>query len=107
MAHPLLALWATPRTVSTAFERMMIEPGDHLVVDEPFSGPYYFGPHQRSDRYAVEPGEPDGDEVASRLLDVASSQAVFVKDMAYHAAPWVGAPFLERATSTFLIRDPA
>jgi ATP-binding cassette subfamily C protein len=28
-------LWATPRTVSTAFERMMIERGDLLVLDEP------------------------------------------------------------------------
>jgi hypothetical protein len=49
----VLALWATPRTVSTAFERMMIERGDHLVLDEPWSRAYYFGPDRRSDRFEL------------------------------------------------------
>ena len=49
----MLALWATPRTVSTAFERMMIERGDHLVLDEPWSRAYYFGPERVSDRYGL------------------------------------------------------
>ena len=32
----ILALWAVPRSTSTAFERMMRERGDFWVVDEPF-----------------------------------------------------------------------
>ncbi len=47
----MLALWATPRTVSTAFERMMIERGDHTVVNEPWSRCYYYGPSRRSERF--------------------------------------------------------
>jgi hypothetical protein len=100
-------LWATPRTVSTAFERMIIERGDHEVVDEPFSVPYYFGPDRRSTRFAAEAGAPDGPEVIDQLVARAATAAVFVKDMAYHAAPWVDPTFLERGTHTFLIRDPA
>jgi hypothetical protein len=103
----LLALWATPRTVSTAFERMMIERGDHQVVDEPFSVPYYLGPSQCSDRFAVEPGVDDAEQVVATLLAAAESGPVFVKDMPYHAEPWVDADFLGRATSTFLVRDPS
>lgn len=107
MRHRLLALWATPRTVSTAFERMMIERGDHLVLDEPYSVPYYAGPHQRSTRFPVEAGAPDGPDVTRALLADAERQPVFVKDMAYQALPWVDDELLRRATSTFLVRDPA
>ncbi len=49
----MLVLWATPRTVSTAFERMIIERGDHLVLDEPWSRAYYFGPERHSDRFEL------------------------------------------------------
>jgi hypothetical protein len=107
VSNRLLVLWATPRTVSTAFERMMIERGDHHVVDEPFSVPYYVGPSQRSDRFAVEPGVADPEHVVAELLAAAERAPVFVKDMAYHAEPWVDADFLGLATNTFLVRDPA
>nr|MDT0661512.1 hypothetical protein [Micromonospora sp. DSM 115978] len=37
MSTPLVALWAVPRSRSTAFLRMLIERGDLAVVHEPFS----------------------------------------------------------------------
>lgn len=50
----ILALWTHPRSLSSAFARMMSQ---HHAVDlkfEPFLKPYYFGPHRRSTRHAEE-----------------------------------------------------
>jgi hypothetical protein len=102
----MLALWATPRTVSTAFERMMIERGDHLVLDEPWSRAYYFGPDRRSDRYPLTFPESTYAAVEAGVLAAGANSAVFVKDMAYHAAPGVTDDALASMTHTFLIRDP-
>ena len=38
---PILALWAVPRSTSTAFERMMRQRGDHDCVHEPFGEVWY------------------------------------------------------------------
>jgi hypothetical protein len=43
-----IALWATPRSASTAFDKMLRTRGDREVLTEPFSIPYYDGPEQRS-----------------------------------------------------------
>ena len=102
----MLALWATPRTVSTAFERMMIERDDHLVLDEPWSRAYYFGPDRRSDRYPLTFPESTYAAVESGVLAAGSTSPVFVKDMAYHAAPGITDEALASMTHTFLIRDP-
>jgi hypothetical protein len=105
--HPILVLWAVPRAVSTAFERMMIERGDHVVFDEPFSRHYYFGPERVSDRYTeVLPNSRPADILAA-LTAAAEEQPVFVKDMAYHAAGFATADLLGQFVNTFLIRDPA
>jgi len=102
----MLALWATPRTVSTAFERMMIERGDHLVLDEPWSRAYYFGPQRRSDRFELTFAESTYAAVEDGVLAAGSNGPVFVKDMAYHAAPGISDDALRAMTHTFLIRDP-
>ena len=103
---PVLAVWATPRTVSTAFERMMIERGDHLVLDEPWSRAYYFGPERRSDRYPLTFPESTYDAVEAGVLAAGRTSTVFVKDMAYHAAPGISDGALGAMTHTFLVRDP-
>ena len=102
----ILALWATPRTVSTAFERMMIERGDHLVLDEPWSRAYYFGPDRRSDRYDLTFPEATYPAVEEGVVRAGESEPVFVKDMAYHAAPAISDEALEAMTHTCLIREP-
>ena len=102
----MLALWATPRTVSTAFERMMIQRGDHLVLDEPWSRAYYFGPSRRSDRYPLTFPESTYAAVETGVLAAGSASPAFVKDMAYHAAPGITDDALAAMTNTFLIRDP-
>jgi hypothetical protein len=102
-----IALWAVPRSISTAFERVFVERGDFKVFHEPFSASYYYSVERRSDRYADE--EPKEEyayaEVLARLL-APDQKPVFLKDMAYHATGLMGRDFAARFTNTFLIRDP-
>jgi len=104
---PILALWAVPRAVSTAFERMMIERGDHVVFDEPFSRHYYFGPEKRSTRFEDVLPDSRPDEIIAALEAAAAEAPVFVKDMAYHVDAIASPDLLGRFVNTFLIRDPA
>ena len=46
-----VALWAVPRSISTAFERVFVERGDFEVFHEPFSA-YYYSTERQSDRFA-------------------------------------------------------
>jgi hypothetical protein len=105
-AHPIVVLWTTPRSRSTAFERMMIERGAHDVVDEPFSARYYLSTEQRSTRYPRHEPSATATAVAEGLLRRAERGPVFVKEMAYHV---LGAPTPLPATDvthTFLVREP-
>lgn len=99
-------LWAVPRSASTAFERMVIERGDHDVLDEPYSGAYYHGPERVSDRYPL--SEPDAtvEAITADIVDRAERGPVFVKDMAYHPARDLPAVLDHPWRSSFLIRDP-
>jgi hypothetical protein len=102
----LVAVWAVPRSASTAFERSVAQRGDLEVVSEPFSAAYYDGPQARSSRFA--PTAPDATfaAVRARLLSAAASRPTFVKDMAYQVLPAADAELVERTRHTFLVRDP-
>lgn len=103
-----IALWSTPRSSSTAFDRMMRERGDHRVFTEPFSTAYYDGPDRRSSRFTHVPnGGPSYAEVWSEVLDAAKREPVFIKEMPHHLGPHLHVDSLERFRNGFLIRDPA
>lgn len=105
----LLALWGAPRTVSTAFERMMRERGDHEVFFEPFAAHYYFSEDRRSSRFddTVQPQvEHDFDAILERLVGIAQEQPVFVKDMAYHVIDRADDEFLSHFQHSFIVRHP-
>lgn len=105
----VLALWSAPRTVSTAFERMMRERGDHQVVFEPFSAHYYFSARRRSARFDGEltpRPEHDFDAILADLLERTRRGPVFIKDMAYHVIDRADDGFLARFRHTFIIRHP-
>jgi hypothetical protein len=105
----VLVLWGAPRTVSTAFERMMRERGDHEVHFEPFAAHYYFSSERRSTRFdgEVEPrGEHHLDAVLADLRRRAADRPVFVKDMAYHVAAHADESFLASFAHTFIVRHP-
>ena len=105
-AHPVWVLWAVPRSASTAFERMMIERGDHEVLDEPYSGAYYHGPERISDRFPLSEPEATIGTITDGVNTLADDRPVFVKDMAYHPADDLGALLDEPWQWSFLIRDP-
>jgi hypothetical protein len=107
MAHEIIFLWTVPRSVSTSFERMMSERGDHTVLDEPFSRSYYYGPDRRSDRYDETIVRSSSEEIIAEIERAALERPVFVKDMAYHAADVLGPELLQRFTNCFLVRHPA
>lgn len=98
-------LLATPRSASTAFERMMIERGDHTVITEPFSLPYYYAPDRVSDRYAGQEA-PERSYPATFQMLGRAPQPVFFKDMAHHLGPFLTPEVLARWRCSFLIRDP-
>jgi Sulfotransferase domain len=102
-----VALWAVPRSVSTAFERVFVERGDFKVFHEPFSASYYYSRERRSDRYAdVEPkAEYDPQNVLARILE-RTQEPVFFKDMAYHVSGFMTREFVSEFRNTFIVRDP-
>ncbi|ACY18218.1 hypothetical protein [Haliangium ochraceum] len=117
-----IALWTTPRAISTAFERAFMQRDDTRVVHEPFSGPYYFGPERVSARYREQPVDPaqtyaavadalrgsSESPVAAAIAEASagSGPVLFLKDMAYFLAGRMDAALLGDFQHTFLIRDP-
>lgn len=107
--NPILVLWATPRSTSTAFEWMMRMRGDMICFHEPFGEAWYNGPEARAPRLADRPPpNPDltFDAVLGRLRSAARDKPVFAKDMAYHTDHLWTDEFLMTFTHSFIIRDP-
>jgi sulfate adenylyltransferase len=102
-----VALWAVPRSISTAFERVFVERDDFEVLHEPFSASYYYGEDRLSDRFGdAEPrAEYNYDSVVEDIFRP-REQRVFLKDMAYHARRLVSPEFASRFVNTFIVRDP-
>ncbi|MGC7102995.1 sulfotransferase family protein [Amycolatopsis lurida] len=98
----LVYLWGPPRSLSTAFVRMMLERGDFTVVHEPFSSIVVAG-------YTVLGREKFSDphQFYRRLHDLAVDTPVFVKETTEYRYSFVDdREFLSRGTHTFIIRDP-
>lgn len=105
-----LCLWAAPRTVSTAFDKMMRERQDHKVFTEPFSYAWYFGPERLSPRYSLEyPCKTFSSVLASirKTTRPPSSLPVFVKEMPYQLGPLLRPDVLLSFHGSLLIRHPA
>jgi hypothetical protein len=102
-----IALWAVPRSISTAFERVFVERDDFEVFHEPFGDSYYYSEDRLSDRYSnVEPeAQYNYRNVLASILGPCQKR-VFVKDMAYHAKPLIDREFVSHFANTFIIRDP-
>jgi hypothetical protein len=108
MANPKpIALWAVPRSLSTAFERVFVERDDLEILHEPFSASYYYGEDRLSNRYSdVEPeAKHNYQSVLAEVLKPRQKR-VFLKDMAYQAKGVMGPEFISNFVNTFIIRDP-
>ena len=82
MDNRMLALWATPRSTSTAFEWMMRQRGDFRCLHEPFGVPYYRGADRRTTRFDENPQDMSI-TYASTWQDVQREHRkgrVFIKD---------------------------
>ncbi|WP_135501917.1 hypothetical protein [Roseovarius aestuariivivens] len=107
--HKILALWAHPRSMSTATERVMRERGDLACLHEPFMYDYYVG-HGR-DFPGFEPAKDHPTDYAgirAMLRQAAEKGPVFFKDMAFYVVPRMldDPVFMAEITHTFLVRSP-
>lgn len=109
--YQIIALWTYPRTISTAFERVMIERGDLKVFHEPFSYLYYVheGESAISQEFVDQAHPRTYPDIKEMILEAAEKGPVYFKDMAAHCFdPLIrDEAFIARMHNTFLIRDPA
>ena len=108
--HPVIILWAHPRSMSTAIERIMRERGDFDCLHEPFLHYYYL---ERSSKplphFDSEQNHPTSyADTRDMILQRAEDTPVFAKDMSYYVVPEIlqDAEFCARVRHCFLIRDP-
>lgn len=105
------ALWCHPRSVSTAFERLMRERGDLDVLHEPFMYFHYSArPGGLFPDFQPAPGHPTTYAGIRRMiLSRSRAQPVFFKDMAYYVDSDLpqDPDFAGAMTHAFLVRDPA
>jgi hypothetical protein len=109
--NAIIALWTHPRSISTAFERVMMERGDFQILHEPFSYLYYVHKDEATiDQQYVDPTHPTDYTGIKALIETsAQNQSVFFKDMCAHGYEYLKDDdnFLQKMNNTFLIRDPA
>ena len=108
--HKIVALWAVPRSTSTAFEWMMRQRGDLDCLHEPFGEAWYQGEDPLWPRFTegakTTPGltlESVWDDIRAR----AEQGPVFLKDFPHYINHMWDPDFLSNFTHAFLIRDPA
>lgn len=101
--NKLIFLWCVPRSVSTAFEKMMACSGMFEVIGEPFIDTYK---HSLLSESHFRQASNQFERQYLELMAKSDNGAVFTKDMAYHAEPFISDALIEAATHTFLIRDP-
>jgi len=106
----IIALWAVPRSTSTAFEWMMRQRGDLDCLHEPFGEAGYQGEDPLWPRFRAGEKTTKGLSVESVWQDIqdrAAKQPVFLKDFPHYINHIWTPEFLSHFTHAFLIRDPA
>ena len=108
--HKIVALWAVPRSTSTAFEWMMRQRGDLDCLHEPFGEAWYQGEDPLWPRFQEDDKTTAGltlDSVWDDIKAKAEQGPVFIKDFPHYINHMWDAEFLSHFTHAFLIRDPA
>ena len=108
--HKIVALWAVPRSTSTAFEWMMRQRGDLDCLHEPFGEAWYQGEDPLWPRFTEGEKTTPGltlESVWEDLKTRAAHAPVFIKDFPHYINHMWNPAFLENFTHAFLIRDPA
>ena len=104
----IVVLWTAPRCVSTAFEKTFYQRRDAATVHEPFLDVYYYSRWRRSDRMGQDSNRLDyGTAGVIERIKSSTAPVVFIKEMAYHALPYIEREFLNAPlVNTFLVRNP-
>lgn len=108
--HKIIALWAVPRSTSTAFEWMMRQRGDLDCLHEPFGEAWYQGEDPLWPRFSEGDKTTPGltlESVWEDLQTRADKGPVFIKDFPHYINHLWDPDFLAHFTHAFLIRDPA
>ena len=108
--NKILALWAVPRSTSTAFEWMMRQRGDMACLHEPFGEAWYQGEDPLWPRLTADSLRTPGltlESVWQKLLAMAAEGAVFSKDFPHYIDHMWSPEMLRHFNHSFLIRDPA
>jgi hypothetical protein len=100
----LIAMWAAPRSRSTAFFRYMLEHGGLVALHEPFDNIADHGSTAVNGHLV-----PDPEELITTLRGLAGTATVFFKETTdrRHHAVLADQRFLTEARHSFLIRAPA
>lgn len=107
--HKIVALWAVPRSTSTAFEWMMRQRGDMDCLHEPFGEAWYQGEDPLWHRFKPGDVTTPGLTLESVWEDIqrrAEIGPVFLKDFPHYINHMWTKEFLGHFTHAFLIRDP-
>jgi len=108
--NKILALWAVPRSTSTAFEWMMRQRGDLVCLHEPYGEAWYQGESPLWPRVKEDSLRTPGltlDTVTDTLLKKARTESVFIKDFPHYIDHMWTDELLENFNHSFLIRHPA
>lgn len=106
----ILALWAVPRSTSTAFEWMMRQRGDLTCLHEPYGEAWYQGENPLWPRFREGDIRTPGltlESVTEKLFELAASESVFIKDFPHYIDHMWSDELLSRFNHSFLIRHPA
>ncbi len=106
----IIALWAVPRSTSTAFEWMMRVRGDMTCFHEPFGEVWYQGESPDWPRLGPDSVRTPGLTYQSAWATVRAATArgpVFIKDFPHYLDALWSDEFFDCFTHSFLIRDPA
>ena len=108
--HKIVALWAVPRSTSTAFEWMMRQRGDIACLHEPFGEAWYQGETPLWPRLTDQSVRTPGltlESVWQSMLAQAKEGPVFSKDFPLYIDHMWDDEMLCYFTHSFLIRNPA
>jgi len=108
--NKIIALWATPRSTSTAFEWMMRQRGDLYCMHEPFGEAWYQGEEPLCPRYKYGDKTTPGltlESVWDNIQHLANKHKIFFKDFPHYISHMWNQELLSHFTHAFLIRDPA
>jgi Sulfotransferase domain len=99
----VLALWSPPKSLSTAFYRMMAQRGDFQLYHEPFSDLAETKEYRLGERTVNDP-----DSLLDEILRVSAGVPVFFKDTTVyrHCELFADPRLFYDVVHTFIIRDP-